>query len=94
MIKKMWAMFLKNGDIGEITNKRFELEGLASTGEKIKPVLVTDKDPFENVRNEYEKIKHLDNLLCNLSGDCVNSAFSMIWNALKKDIKNFDEGEE
>jgi hypothetical protein len=105
MINKIWEKKIKdeirscqdliNGVSG--TKEQEKIDAINSLLGRIRALNwvlenIAIKDPFENVRNECEKIKHLDNLLCNLSGDCVTSAFSMIWNALKKDMNNFDGG--
>jgi len=55
------------------------------------PVIITDKDPFENVRKVYDDtIQVLFDFL--RDDDSVCRRLKAVANALKKDIQNFDKG--
>lgn len=79
MIKRMWAIFDKN----RLISGAFSY--IPKTNKEVKPVWVTDEDPFANVRKVYEELKYLDKLLSNNT----TAPFSKVWNAIKKDMENF-----
>lgn len=78
MIKKMWAVVINKVIPVCFDTEREAEEHKKKYGGEVKPVWVTDRDPFESIRKE---LKKKDNYMDNFDIE-----------AIQKDLKNWDEG--
>ena len=101
MLKKMWALLIHHGEQIEVERASIFKSNVTSVdvgfeGKKeIKPITITDEDLFKNVRKVIKKakvIKGLQNLPAHISKTGYEIDVKDIFNAIKKDIANFDKG--
>lgn len=95
MIEKMYALFFGKSMSANVDKDTLIEDCVIHEKQlnKIKPVWVTDRDPFENVR---KVLKSYENLITKKGEVYFETAVmpfdKVIANALKKDLKNWDEG--